>query len=168
MSWQLTARTSDIALKSQWMDTAHSGASYQRKELMNWMPLVEPADAELLPEIGTLVARSRDLARNHGIASSSFQTLSDNIVGTGLRLATMPDYKALGKTQAWAQEWSRNTESLWKAYAESTCLDAAYRMNFSFMTAMGLRSVFVSGEVLVLPLWIEGDPKTPFATKFQM
>src|SRR5262245_21591322 len=94
-------------------DTAYSGASYLRKELAQWTPMIEPADAELLPEWSTLVARSRDLSRNHGIAASGFQTLTDNIVGTGFRLAAQPDYRALGRTVEWAEEWSRTTESLW-------------------------------------------------------
>src|SRR5262245_56164232 len=152
--WQTNDNT--LRFTSQWWpDTAHSGASYQRKDLANWMPMVQPADAEVLPDLETLVARSRDLGRNHGIASAGFQTLSDNIVGTGLRLATFPDYKALGKSQEWSKEWSRNTEALWRAYSEGACIDAAYQLSFASMTNMVLRSVLLSGEILCLPLWME-------------
>jgi capsid protein len=59
-------------------------------------------DSDLLEELPTLVSRSRDLARNHGVASGAIQTLVDNVVGTGLRLSALPDYKALGKDKEWA------------------------------------------------------------------
>lgn len=154
-------------LASWHQDTAYSGASTQRKELADWQPVVAPADAELLPELGTLVARSRDLGRNHGIASSGFQTLVDNIVGTGLRLASMPDYRALGKDIDWAEGWSRHVEALWRAYSESFLFDVARQLNFHGSTAMVLRTTLLSGEVLALPLWIE-EPGVTFATTFQL
>src|SRR5262245_59779125 len=155
-------------LQAQFADTAHSGASYQRKELAQWMPTLEPADAELLPELGTLVARSRDLARNHGIASSAFQTQLDNVLGSrGLRLAATPDYRALNRDIAWAEAWSHKVETLWRGYAESFTIDAAERLNFNFMTAMVFRSVLMSGEILVLPLWLD-DRNATYSTAFQL
>jgi lambda family phage portal protein len=150
-----------------WRDTAYSGASIQRKELADWLPLREPADTELLPEQGTLVARSRDLGRNHGIASSAIQVLIDNVVGTGLRLAAVPDYEALGRDKAWQQKWARRTESLWRAYADSQEFDAARRMNFHQMTTMVLRTTLISGEVFALPLWLKGR-SSGFATSYQL
>jgi lambda family phage portal protein len=148
-------------------DTAYSGASTQRKELAPWQPLMQPADAELLPELDTLVARSRDLGRNHGIAASAFQVLVDNILGTGLRLAAQPDYRALGRDIEWAGEWTRTVESLWRAYSESMYFDAACKESFAGMTELVLRSSFISGEVFALPLWMERPGQT-FATTFQL
>jgi hypothetical protein len=59
--------------------------------------LLGSADSDLLSELPTLVSRSRDLTRNHGVAAGAIQTLVDNVIGTGLRLAAIPDYRALGK-----------------------------------------------------------------------
>ena len=150
-----------------YQDTAYAGASSQRKELADWQPIVEPPDTELLPELGTLVARSRDLGRNHGIASSGFQTLTDNIVGIGLRLAARPDFRALGKDLMWAQSWSRITESKWRSYANTASFDAARQLNFNRSTSMILRSTLMNGEALALPLWIEKRDAV-FATAFQL
>jgi len=150
-----------------WTDTAHSGASWQRKELADWRPTVDPADVELLPELDALVARSRDLGRNHGVASSAFQVQIDNVLGTGLRLAAQPDYRALGKDITWAEEWSRRTESLWKAYSESTEFDVAGQLNFADMSTLVLRTVLVSGEIFALPLWME-RPGRFFSTCYQL
>ena len=50
-------------------DTSYKGASLSAKELLSWRPLRHSADVELDGELSTLVARSRDLIRNNGIAS---------------------------------------------------------------------------------------------------
>ena len=49
-------------------DTSYKGASLSAKELLSWRPLRHSADMELDGELSTLVARSRDLIRNNGIA----------------------------------------------------------------------------------------------------
>lgn len=67
-------------------DTSYKGASLSAKELLSWRPLRHSADVELDGELSTLVARSRDLIRNNGIASGAIQTLVDNVIGNGLTL----------------------------------------------------------------------------------
>ncbi|MBR1399929.1 MAG: phage portal protein, partial [Alphaproteobacteria bacterium] len=64
-------------------DTNYKGASLSAKEMLSWQPIRHSADAELNGELSTLVARSRDLIRNNGIASGAIQTLVDNVVGNG-------------------------------------------------------------------------------------
>lgn len=163
--------THDIAPQAwqhhHWGDTAHSGASFTRKQLSNWTPLRLPADADLLPDLATLQSRARDLSRNNGVAAGSLQTLQDNVAGTGLRLAASPDFRALGQTAEWAEEWSAKVESLWKAWAESTAPDAARELNFAAMTQLVFRSGVENGEALALPLWLP-RPDTPFKTTIQL
>ena len=52
-------------------DTVHSSASITARELSSWQPLRSSADNDLLPELDTIVARSCDLARNHGVAAGA-------------------------------------------------------------------------------------------------
>ncbi len=155
----------DASGKPFMQETAHRGASRQARELSSWQPTLAPAEDELRDELPTLVARSRDLVRNHGIAAGAIQTLIDNVVGSGLRLAALPDYKALGKDKAWADEWSRQVETLWRSWAESTDCDAAKRLNFAGLTTQVFRSSLVDGEVLALPLWLK---ERSFATCLQL
>ena len=149
------------------IDVPYAGASVRRKQLSNWVPMRAPADAELLPNLGLLVARARDLDRNNGVAAGAFQTLQDNILGLGLRVAANPNWRMLGKTIAWAEEWTRNVESLWQAYADSRDVDAAGSMNFATMSNLMFRSVLLNGEALALPLWLERQG-TPYRTCFQV
>ena len=148
-------------------DAAHRGASLSARELSSWLPSLGSADTDLLGELPTLVARSRDLVRNNGVASGAIQTLVDNVVGTGLRLSAMPDYKALGRDKEWADEWSRKTEALWRSWAETTDCDAAQGLTFAGLTAQIFRSGLINGEALALPLWIK-ERTGRFATAIQM
>ena len=148
--------TTEYDFQAHWMpQTAHSGASWSRKQMSNWHPSRMPADVDLLPDLGTLVARSRDLDRNNGVAAGALQTLQDNVAGTGLRLAACPDYRALGKTIDWAEEWSRNVESLWKTFANTTACDVTGELDFHQMTQLIFRSALENGESIALPLWLE-------------
>jgi lambda family phage portal protein len=149
-------------------DTSFAGASRIRKQLSSWLPGRNLADAEILPDQDMLVARSRDLDRNNGLAAGAFQSLTDNVVGgMGLRLACQPDYKALKRDISWSEDWSRTTESLWRTWAESTACDAAGKMNFPSMTQLVFRSALLSGEALALPLWLPRKD-TAFNTCIQL
>lgn len=146
---------------------SHQGASLTSPQLASWLPVAASADADLLPELGTLVARSRDLTRNNGIAASGTQTLVDNVVGVGLRLSATPDWRALGKTAEWAMEWQRETERLWREFASSTACDAARTLNFAGLTELMFRNQIGDGDALALPLWLN-RPGARFKTCFQL
>jgi lambda family phage portal protein len=148
-------------------DTSYAGASRIRKQLHNWIPARATADADLLPDMDMLVARSRDLNRNNGVAAGAFQSLQDNAVGVGLRLNCAPDYVALGKDIKWRQEWSRVVESLWRTWADSVACDAAGQQTFNSLTQLVFRSSLENGEALCLPLWMD-RPETPFKTCLQL
>jgi lambda family phage portal protein len=148
-------------------DSSYAGASRMRKQLNNWQPVRAAADADLLPDYDLLVARSRDLDRNNGVAAGAFQTLQDNTVGVGLRLSCWPDYRALGRDISWAEDWSRNVESLWRTWSESCACDAAGRQTFASMTQLMFRSTLQNGEALALPLWLERN-ETQFRTCLQL
>ena len=146
-------------------DTSHKAASHTLREIATWQPGRGSADSDLLPELNTMVARSRDLARNHGIAAGAMQTLADNIVGTGFRLSAKPDYKALGKTKEWEEEWQVKVESLWRSWAETFNCDVAKKLNFHGLTTQIFKSCLINGEALALPLWLKDRP---FATAIQL
>jgi lambda family phage portal protein len=148
-------------------DTAHFAASRTARELRNWTPPLDSADGELLHEAGAIAARSYDLERNHGVAGGVIQTNVDNIVGTGLRLSAKPDYKALGRTKEWADDWARSTEAKWRTFANSPDFDASRELTFGGSTVLHLRTAMLSGDALALALWLPDRPGAKWATTFQ-
>lgn len=145
---------------------SHYAASGAR-EFGNWTTFGGSPDADVLPDLDVLRARSRDLARNHGIASGGIQTLVDNVVGTGLRLSATPDYRALGQSKEWAEEWAGHVESLWRSWAETRECDAAGCLDFHGLTTQIFRGGMMNGEGLCLPLWLS-DERSRFRTRLQV
>lgn len=148
-------------------DTSHFAASRQAREFKQWTPSLESADTELLYESDTLAARSYDLERNNGIAGGVIRTNVDNVVGTGLRLSAKPDYRALGRTKEWADDWSRTTEAKWRTWADTPEFDAARQLNFGGMTAMQLRTCLLAGDATGLAMWMPNRPGAKWATAVQ-
>lgn len=147
-------------------NASHSGASTSLREVAAWNPPRRSPDGDLLRDLNKLVARSRDIDRNNGVAKGGVQTLVDNVVGTGLRLSARPNYTALGKDKDWAIDWSRRYESLFYEYWWSTACHAGDTMTGDQMTAQVFRSSILNGEWLALPLWIP-DRGDGFSTKIQ-
>ena len=137
------------------MTTAHLGASLTEKAFRSWLTYGGSGDSDLNPELPKLRERSRDLIRNNGIASGAIQTLTDNVIGPGLRLVVSPDYKALNKDKKWSNEWSRQVESLWREWAESTECDVTRSLTFNGLTTQIYRSSIINGEALALVLWLK-------------
>lgn len=148
------------------MVSAHDGASLTARDVAAWVPRRLSADAEIIPEIGTLVGRARDLDRNSGIAESGISTIIDNVLGSGLRVSPRPDYQALGRTKAWADGWAREVRALWESYYWTTACDATDKLTGDQITAQIARAVMVNGDAVSLPLWIP-DRGDGWATKMQ-
>lgn len=146
---------------------AFQGASWSHPDLRNWAPSQGSADSDILPELGTLTRRARDLERNHGVASGAKQTLVDNILGCGLWLAPTPDYVALGKTREWASQWRKPVKAKWRAYADTVLCDAGESLTLDGLATQMFNGAWANGDGLALPLWMP-HPGYPAATRIQV
>lgn len=143
------------------------GASTMAPELRDWLPSAGSADADLLPDLDLLRARSRDLVANHGLASSALQTTVDYVLGVGLRLQAMPDYRLLGRDANWAHDWATHVESLWRAYCDGPdhgC-DATRTSSMGSLATQTFRGMMANGSAVALVLW---QPERRNATTLQL
>lgn len=149
--------------------TYHAGADLCSGELALWRPPLVSADGELLNERETLVARTQDMIRNHGLLNGAVQTHLDNIIGSGLRLSAKPDHVALGLSRDWAKDWQRRTEAAFRQWADDIdCFcDASRRNQFAGLLAQGYRSYLLSYEILASAEWLP-RPGARYATAIQM
>jgi lambda family phage portal protein len=145
----------------------YGAASTDDLAMMDWNPVPASPDADLLPDLGTLMARSRDMSRNNGLMAGGIQTLKDNVVGAVLRLSATPDYRLLGKTREWAREWGNVTEAEFRSYAETTECDAARSMNLLGLTLQAFGGAALNGDSLALPLWLP-RPESRWATRLML
>lgn len=143
-----------LPAKAASISTQHAAAAYDDMAMAGWAPVAGSADADLLPELGTLTARSRDMARNNGLASGGLQTLKDNIVGSILRLSSKPDWRLLGWEPERAREWANLVEAKFRTWADTTECDAARELTLHGLTLQALGGTLMNGDALALPMWL--------------
>lgn len=152
-------------------ESPYSAAGFGR-ELASWRPSLTSVDNELngFPW-ETIAARSRDLSRNHGLASGAVQTRQDSIVGTGLRLSLRPDWRALGVAEDLAEEWADKAEALHRQYFEDPVRAASCARSTTTL-AQRLRMVesqsILFGESLAVLEWRPRRPTTTWGTCSRM
>ena len=149
-------------------DSRYDAASMD-KELRNWNPPVNSADADLLFERDDIDGRTLDLDRNEPLAHSGNTTTVDNVVGTGLELGADPDFETLGWTPEQAEEWSAGTEREFNAWWESKDADASRKLTGPDILRLSVKELFVRNDVVILPYMHErGGRMTPYGTSLMM
>ena len=132
---------------------SHYGASYARKSLQAWGARSGSADDDIVSNLITLRARSRDLYMGAPLATGALKTIRTNVVGSGLSLSPQPDAKALGISQEDAQSWAEHTTREWSLWADTVDCDAERKATFYQLQALALLSAAMSGDVFAfLPI----------------
>jgi len=146
---------------------AFQASSLSHPDLGRWQPYPGSADSDLLPELPTIRSRSRDLARNHGVAGSALQTQLDNVLGCGLWLAPTPDYTLLKRDRKWASAWRRPVKSLWRNWFETNWCDAGKSLTGDALATQMFSGAFLNGDAVALPLWLP-EAMAPLSTRLQV
>ena len=133
-------------------DTAWQGAS-QDRELRDWNPSTGSADADNMWEVGDVRARARDLDRNEPLARGYLDSTASSVIGTGLLPIPSPNWRILGKTKKWADDWSMKVRALAREYLDSTDVDASRIGNFGELQTILFRNVLMSGACCALVCW---------------
>ena len=113
---------------------------------MTWNPGAGSPNADTLPDLPALRARSRDLARNDMIAAGALGTLTTNVVGTGLKPKPAVDAEALGLDSEAALGWQRDAVRLWSAWTPRA--DFLGVLDFDELTRLAYRAALESGDAL--------------------
>tara|TARA_Y100000310_G_scaffold342185_1_gene444180 strand:+ start:2065 stop:3672 length:1608 start_codon:yes stop_codon:yes gene_type:complete len=135
----------------------YTGASKSRRSLKEWITRGNDADSDILPDLDTLVERSRDLSRNAPVAGGAISTVCTNVVGTGLKLQAAIDRDFLNLSEDQADAWEATTEREFKLFAESQECDIRRTQNFYSLQELVFRSSLESGDVFVLLPHIERE-----------
>lgn len=134
-----------------------SGASKSRKSLSSWRVKSGDSGEVLLDDYDTLVDRSFDLDRNNPMAHGAISSLSDNIVGTGLRLQSQIDSEYLGLTDQQADEWQKDAERVFNLWARSKICDAKREQTFAEMQQTAFISCLLTGDVFAQRQFVKND-----------
>lgn len=130
----------------------YTGATHTRN-LKQWHPSTQGPDQEILRDLPTLRARSRDLFKNNTIGRGAIRTLCTNVIGTGLKLNSNIDREFLGLTDQQADKWESDVERRFSYWADTSECDAARKLNFAEIQELAYLTKLQSGDSFaVLPL----------------
>lgn len=133
----------------------YSGAKVDRAALAGWRTSANSPDADVIPDLPALRARSRDLERNAPVATGVIGTTVTHVVGTGLACNPQIDAEYLGLTEEQAQAWEANAKRRFLAWAESTDCDLARALNFYALQDLAFRATLASGDAFVVTPRVE-------------
>lgn len=135
--------------------TAHRAAGRSESNTKDWHTVVQSADAELQGERETITGRTRDMVRSNGFASGLARTEVDSVLGArGLRLSARPDWQALGKSKAWADDFAAQAQSLYRSWAEDPLeCDIAGLSDMTDQSTQHYLGTWCNGDSFALPLW---------------
>jgi len=119
-------------------------------DLACWRPYANSADRDVLPAKDMLEGRSVDVYQNDGYIAGSVQHHVDTVIGSGIKLNLRPDWKALGQTEEWAEEYSKSMESSWGSWTNPARQNVDVRgiHNWPAVQAAAWRSQVIHGEIL--------------------
>ena len=141
------------------------GGKTDRRATRNWRPGGNSADADLLPELDDLRARSRDLARNLPVATGAIATNKTHVVGDGLVLSAQCDRKVLGISPEQAKAFNARAE--WEFELWSQTADFTRVQHFAELQALLLGGVLESGDIFALRRY-RLDAGDIYGTKIQV
>lgn len=119
--------------------------------LANWRPRREREQLSEDRAYDTTMRRAESLAANDGHAAGAVDALALNVVGTGMQPQSYPDHVALGISEDQAEAFAESMETAWRLWCEEA--DATGRGCFEDLQYLAARSLFVTGELLHLPVW---------------
>lgn len=143
----------------------YNGGRRDRRATKLWRPIGASADADVLPDLPQLRARSRDLERNAPLAAGAIATTVTNVAADGLELQASIDAEALGITEERADEMEREQEREWQVFCASA--DFSRVQHLDEMAPMVLRAVLQSGDTFAVRRFRK-DPGDVYGTKIQI
>ena len=146
------------------------GAERTSRETALWAPSMRSPDGVINSVKPLADARGRDITANNGYAAGAVGLHRDSIVGQTYRLNAAPNWKVLGVSEEWAEEWSEVVEARFQTIAESeyNWLHAARRGTFTDLIRLAVSSFVMTGEVVATSEWIDNDPLRPLRTAVQI
>ena len=151
-----------MAMTGTWI-----GGDTTRRQTKLWSTRTGDADTDNLTDLPKIRERSRDLLRNAPIALGAVNTVTTNVVGSGLRCKPSIDHEVLGMAEAEADEWEKNARREWLLWSESKDCDSTRTQNFYGLQELAFRGVLESGDIFASQPFIERD-HTPYRLAVQM
>lgn len=141
------------------------GGRRDRRMLREWRLREQSADADTLPDLPDLRARSSDLRRNTPIATGAIATNVTNVVGEGLQLQANVNTLALGISDEAGDLMDRENEREWDLFCNTA--DFTRVQHFDDLGSMVYGAILEGGDVFVVRRYRKDDGDV-YGTKLQV
>jgi len=125
---------------------AYAGATVSRLTA-DWVSGGSSADSEIKGSISRLRNRARQLVRDNDYAKRAKSLVTNNVVGTGIRLQMQVRMQRGGGRLD--QVVNDQIEAAWAKWTRKTTCDVAGRLNLHQIERMAMGAMVESGEILV-------------------
>lgn len=143
---------------------SYRGADRNRMR-SSWLPGGGSADEDIIPDLPELRERSRDLNRNDAHASGITNTMTTNVVGTGIRPQSRVDREVIGLSVSKIDKFQKKAENVWKQWLPFA--DAGNRMDFYEVQQLVDRQILENGEAIIIPVMLK-DKNRPYSLALQI
>lgn len=147
------------------LESGYHGGKRGRRQTKNWLPGGGSADADLLPELDDIRARTRDLTRNLPIATGALITKKTHVVGDGLVLNAEIDRETLGLSEVEAGTINRLIESEFAIFCRSA--DFTLVQHFAELQGLVYGGVKESGDIFAIRRY-RSDAGKVYGTRVQV
>ena len=154
-------------VKAAFGDSVWHAASFS-KEMKDWNYSLGSADSDNLYELDTITGRARDAERNNARARAVVHTKADAINGVGLRPIPKPNWRVLGKSKQWADDWSAEVKSKAESYFNSTDVDATRIDSWGALSRTALLERMTAGGFIALPVYKPDSGQSIYGTAIQL
>jgi lambda family phage portal protein len=146
---------------------SHAAASVTKPVFKGWNWSGGSPDDDIVTNLPIIRQRSRQLTMEAPVIAGLYKTLTNNVIGDGLRPEPTPDAEYLGMSPEDVKKFKTQVLRVWETFAESTACDVYHRDNFYELTRLAFRSQLESGDVFVTMPRFERR-NAPFDLKIQV
>lgn len=130
--------------------SGYIGGRRDRSATLSWATQAASPNADTLPDLSTLRARSRDLTRNDPIARSAVSTKVTSVIGTGHVVRPEVDATRLRLSPEDKRAWEADAAAIWEEWSQSRDCDLTRTQTFAELEDLVYRAALESGDVLVV------------------
>lgn len=131
--------------------SGYEAAKRSTRRTRGWRAGEGSASADILPDLGVLRGRSRDLDRNNSLAHGALNTKVNSAIGTGLQLRSVLDARVLGIDPSRVAELQYQIEREWEIFEREA--DFTGQMHLRDLERVMFRSTRASGDLGVARRW---------------
>lgn len=131
--------------------SGYDAAKRSTRRTRGWRAGEGSPAVDILTDIETLRGRSRDLERNNPLALGAIKTRDNGVVGAGLKLRSVIDYKVLGIAPEARAELQYTIEREWDLFCREA--DFTGLMHFDDAQRLMFHSARVSGDIGIARRW---------------